>query len=89
MSDLMMNRPASGTSAYLHGSHAMRGYPVTYRITPLVRQPGVPAGFLVEEADGDLSTDEAWESAERSHLLMTSRQVQELVQRVKHQRLAS
>jgi hypothetical protein len=89
MPDQTMRRPASGTSAYLHGSHPMRGYPVTYRITPLARQPGVPVGFLVEEADGDLNTDEAWQAAERSHLFMTARQVQELVQRVTHQRLAS
>ena len=76
-----MTRTASGTSAVLRGAHPLRGYPVTYRITPLLRQPGMPAGFMVEEADGDLSED-AWEAAERSRVLMTPRQVRDLVQRV-------
>lgn len=83
-----MTRAASGTSAVLRGAHPLRGYPVTYRITPLVRQPGVPAGFMVEEADGDLSED-AWETAERSRVLMTSGQVRDLVKRVTAHSLAT
>lgn len=82
MSALMTPRPTSGTSAVLRGAHPLRGYPVTYRITPLVRRPGVAASFLVEEADGELASDEAWESAERSQQLMTAGQVRELVQRI-------
>ncbi len=82
MSALLTPRPVSGSSAVLHGAHPLRGYPVTYRITPLVRQAGVAAGFLVEEADGDLGSDEAWETAERSQQLMTAGQVRELVERV-------
>ncbi|MDO8106064.1 hypothetical protein Q6348_02505 [Isoptericola sp. b441] len=74
--------PSRGTSAYLHGAHPLRGHPVTYRITPMERQPGSPAGFLVEEAAGDLGVEDAWESTERSRLLMTAGQVRELVQRV-------
>jgi hypothetical protein len=82
MPALTTSRPTSGTSAVLRGAHPLRGYPVTYRITPLVRRPGVAAGFLVEEADGDLGSDEAWELAERSQQVMTAAQVRELVQRV-------
>ncbi|MCV2392720.1 hypothetical protein OEB99_00210 [Actinotalea sp. M2MS4P-6] len=78
-----MTRTVSTTSAVLHGTHPLRGYPVTYRLTPLVRQPGMPAGFMVEEADGDLSED-AWETAEISRVLMTPVQVRELVARVTH-----
>lgn len=82
MTALLTPRPVSGSSAVLHGAHPLRGYPVTYRITPLVRQAGVAAAFLVEEADGDLTSDAAWETAERSQVLMTAGQVRELVQRV-------
>lgn len=73
--------PASGTSAVLRAAHPLRGYPVTYRITPMLRRPGEPAGFVVEQADGDLA-DDAWETAERSREVMTTVQVRELVHRI-------
>jgi hypothetical protein len=76
-------QPASRTSAVLHGAHPLRGYPVTYKITPATKQPGMPAMFLVEEADGLLETDEAWQAAERSLVVMTTGQVRDLVARVK------
>lgn len=79
-----MTRTAN-SSAMLRGSHPLRGYPVTYRITPLTRQPGVPAGFMVEEADGDL-THESFDDTGAHRVLMTAGQVRELVQRVTAQR---
>ncbi len=71
----------TATSAMLRGADPMHGSPVTYRITPLTRQPGVPAGFMVEQADGDL-TAESWDDAAVHRVLMTAGQVRELVQRV-------
>lgn len=76
-------QPASRTSAVLHGVHPLRGYPVTYRIMPAKKQPGMPAMFLVEEADGTLESDEAWQAAERSLVVMTTLQVRDLVARVR------
>ncbi len=72
----------AGSSAVLRGSHPLRGYPVTWRITPLRREGNAPASFLVEHADGDLRSDEAWETAERDESVMNAYQVRELIARV-------
>ena len=56
----------------------MRGYPVTYRITPV---PGRPAVFLVESADGQID-DDAWQYAAKESLVLSVEQVLELVERV-------
>lgn len=73
----------AGSSAVLRGSHPLRGYPVTWRITPLRREGNAPASFLVEHADGDVQSDEAWESAERDEAVMNAFQVRELITRVR------
>ncbi|WP_372593670.1 hypothetical protein [Actinotalea sp.] len=73
----------AGSSAVLHGSHPLRGYPVTWRITPLRREAGAAATYLVEHADGDLQTDEAWQDAERDESVMNAYQVRELIARVR------
>ncbi len=73
----------AGSSAILHGRHPLRGYPSTWRITPLRRVGGAPATYLVEHADGDLQIDEAWENAERDETVMNAFQVRELIARVR------
>ncbi len=73
----------AGSSAVLRGCHPLRGYPVTWRITPLRREANAPALFLVEHADGDLQSDEAWDSAERDESVMNAFQVRELIARVR------
>lgn len=81
LSGMTVLSPASGTSAVLRAVHPVRPDPVTYRITPMTRRPGEPAGFLVEQADGDLAVED-WDDVERSRVLMTAFQVRELVRRV-------
>ena len=76
-------REAAGSCAVLHGHHPLRGYPATWRITPLRREGGAPASFLVEHADGDLVSDEAWQDAERDEVVMNAFQVRELIARVR------
>ena len=43
-------REAAGSCAVLHGHHPLRGYPATWRITPLRREGRAPASFLVDHA---------------------------------------
>jgi len=73
----------AASSAVLRGCHPLRGYPVTWRITPLRRENGMPAMYLVEHADGDMQSEEAWNSAEREESLMNAFQVRELIARVR------
>jgi hypothetical protein len=77
-----LHAAASDTSAVVRGHHPLRGYPVTWRITPLRHAPGASTDFLVEQADGHLDDEDAWNAAERSETVMTSGQVRELIDRV-------
>lgn len=75
-------KPRAGASTMVvHGRHPLRGYPVTWRITPLTA-PGGEAMFVVERADGHLS-DEAWHLAERTSSLMGVDGVRELVRQAR------
>ena len=69
-------------SAVVHGTHPLRGYPVTWRLTPL---PGHNHGgyeFVVESADGHIDDDRVWELAEKDRVVLTATQASELVRRV-------
>jgi len=57
----------------------MRGYPVTYRITPV---PGRPAAYLVESADGQIDDDDAWQYAARESLVLSVEQTLKLVESI-------
>ena len=72
--------PIAGTSAVLHGRHPLRGYAVTWRLTPVASARGA-ATFLVERADGHIEDDRVWELAEKESALMTSTEVSRLVRR--------
>lgn len=67
-------------SAVLHGVHPLRGYPVTWRLTPLPSRRG-EATFLVERADGHIETDMAWAPAEKDTRVMTATELSHLVRR--------
>ncbi|WP_155855194.1 hypothetical protein [Actinotalea ferrariae] len=78
-------RPRTGASTMVvHGRHPLRGYPVTWRITPLTA-PGGESMFVVERADGHLS-DEAWQVAEKQSSLMSVEGVRELVRQARERR---
>ena len=68
------------TSAIVYGMHPMRGYPVTFHITPVVdRRPGL---FLVERADGRIADDDAWRWAAKDAQVLSAEQAADLVSRV-------
>lgn len=76
-------RPVDDTSsAVLHGMHPLRGYPVTWRLTPRQTTPGAPPTFLVEQADGEIEDELTWLYVERVRSVMTAEQVRDLVHRV-------
>lgn len=70
-----------GASAVLHGTHPLRGYPVTWHLTPLGTHQTGPADFLVERADGHIEDDLVWDLAEKDTAIMTAHQLCELVLR--------
>lgn len=69
------------SSAVLHGVHPLRGYPVTWHLTPLPPAGRGSAAFLVERADGDIVDDVVWELAEKESTVMTTAQMCDLVRR--------
>lgn len=78
-----VSRPPIVTSAVLHGRHPLRGYPVTWRITPVTTKPvGGAVTFVVERADGHIVDDLVWELAEKDTVTMTAAEAGELVRRV-------
>lgn len=71
-----------GASAVLHGIHPLRGYAVTWHLTPLPAAGSGPATFLVERADGHIEDRTVWQLAEKDVCVMTAPQMCELVRRV-------
>lgn len=70
-----------GASVVLHGTHPLRGYPVTWHLTPLGTHRTGPADFLVERADGHIEDPLVWDLAEKDTTTMTAPQMRELVRR--------
>ena len=68
--------------AVVHGRHPMRGYPVTWHLTPVRGGPGKPVSFLVERADGDIDDEEAWRYAVKDAELVSPEEARELVRRL-------
>lgn len=76
--------PATGTrhtSAVLHGRHPLRGYEVTWHLTPLPTKPRGTAEFLVERADGHIEDPTVWELAEKEVFILDTPSACELVRR--------
>ncbi len=70
-----------GASAVLHGTHPLRGYPVTWHLTPLATHVRGAGDFLVERADGHILDPLVWDLAEKDTTIMSSQQMCELVRR--------
>jgi len=68
------------SSAVLHGMHPLRGYPVTWRLTPRASAEGTT--FRVEQADGDIEDELSWLYVEIEESEMTADEVRNLVRRV-------
>ncbi len=66
------------STAVGYGMHPMRGYPVTFHITPV---PG-RGMFLVERADGRISDADAWRLASKDTQLLSGPQAADLVSRL-------
>jgi hypothetical protein len=78
-----VDRPTPTTSAVLHGRHPLRGYAVTWRLTPVSsRWPGGAVTFVVERADGVIDDDLVWQLAEKESVVMTTAEACDLVRRV-------
>ena len=78
----------SAPSAVLHGIHPLRGYPVTWHLTPITpvsRHPHAQRGateFLVERADGLIDDPTAWDLAEKESAVLTTAEACALVRRI-------
>lgn len=73
-------------SAVLHGMHPLRGYPVTWHLTP-IPAPGHHHGltdFLVERADGLIDDPLVWDLAEKETVVLTTTEASALVRRIAH-----
>lgn len=69
--------------AVLHGRHPLRGYAVTWHLTPVsTRRRGAGVTFVVERADGVIEDDVVWQLAEKETVVMTTAEACELVRRV-------
>ena len=66
-------------SAIVYGMHPMRGYPVTFHITPMTGR--VPALFLVEQADGRIADDDAWRWAPKEAQVLSAEEAAQMVSR--------
>ena len=69
-------------SAVVHGIHPLRGYPVTWHLTPMASPRTGPHEFLVERADGHIDDDAVWAFAEKDATVMSSSEAADLVRRV-------
>lgn len=74
----MRRSTSEAATAVVHGMHPTRGYPVTWRITPVPGRRG-RAEFLVEQADGMIEDDDAWYYAIKTVEVVTADEARELV----------
>jgi hypothetical protein len=73
----------SPSCVVVHGMHPLRGYPVTWRLTPLAgHHKNGHHEFLVERADGHIDDDFVWQCAEKDTEVMSATAASELVKRV-------
>lgn len=77
----MRRSTSEAATAVVHGMHPTRGYPVTWRITPVPGRRG-RAEFLVEQADGMIEDDDAWYDAIKTVEVVTADEARELVDAV-------
>lgn len=79
----MGSGPADAGSVVVYGMHPTRGYPVTFRITPVATGAlRSRVDFLVEQADGRIEDDEAWICAIKTVELLSADEARELVDEV-------
>ena len=81
MSTITPDLGTQHTSAVLHGRHPLRGYEVTWHLTPLPVRPRRPVEFLVERADGHIEDPRVWELAEKEVFVLDTHSACELVRR--------
>jgi hypothetical protein len=65
----------------LHAPHPETGLPTTWQVTAAAAD-GVPGGYLVEWADGEIHSPAVWMQARRSSELATEDEVLALVRRL-------
>lgn len=78
----MVAAAKSLSSAVVHGAHPLRGYPVTWRLTPVRGGGAGHAEFLVEWADGEIDDDVVWQLAEKQTAVLSAAEARDLVERV-------
>ncbi|MCL3860960.1 hypothetical protein [Actinotalea sp. K2] len=79
---MLAPKGASGpvpAAVVLHGSHPLRGYPVTWHITPVTDRAGTRGMYRVERADGEIHDPLVWRLAEKDVDVMARAEVQALV----------
>lgn len=81
MSSTLARTKVRGASAVLHGVHPLRGYPVTWHLTPVTDRRSGLADFLVERADGHIEDPLVWDLAEKDTVIMSAHEMCELVRR--------
>lgn len=81
MSTILAPRRTHGASAVLHGVHPLRGYPVTWHLTPLGTRERGSTDFLVERADGHIEDPLVWDLAEKDTVILGTVEMCELVRR--------
>lgn len=72
---------APPTTLSLHGVDSHTGVPFTWHVTPLA-DDGVPGGYLVEQAEGDIRSPALWMQAQREARVVGEAEVLELVRQV-------
>ncbi len=72
---------APATTLSLHGLDPRTGVPLTWHVTPLA-DDGVPGGYLLEQADGDIRSPALWMQAQREARVVDEEQVIALVRQV-------
>ncbi|WP_250445791.1 hypothetical protein [Actinotalea sp. C106] len=92
MTTLSHEPRAVASAVVLYGIHPLRGYAVTWHLTPLPavparagRRPG-GAQFVVERADGHITDSLAWQLAEKEVAVLGVAEVSRLVRSATHRR---
>lgn len=72
---------APATTLSLHGVDPRTGVPVTWHVTPLA-DDGLPGGYLLEQADGDIRSPALWMQTQREARVVGEDEVLDLVREV-------
>ena len=92
MTTLSHEPRAVASAVVLYGIHPLRGYAVTWHLTPLPAARPTTSGrrpaaqFVVERADGHITDSLAWQLAEKEVAVMGVADVARLVRAASHRR---